>query len=78
MQMDRLITDLLSSAIMEMGQLHLDTQPIKLTALVEKVIHDYVPLAQRKEQVLHFRPQNEDIIEADEARMEQIVDNFGE
>lgn len=76
-RMNRLVTDLTDVSRLESGQLHLETQPIQLTEVINEVTASTRAQIQAKRQKLVVQvPQNLPAVWADRTRLGQILTNL--
>jgi len=75
-RMLKLIKQLLDTTAIESGKLQLKKQNIDLAKLTESVVEDQRGLAQRKDQTIHFNALSDSVINADESRMHEILENL--
>lgn len=74
--MKQLVSQLLESATIENGRLTLAVEPINFSQLVMQVCDNLQHMAQNKKQHLHLDLDADCMIEADKARMQQVVENL--
>lgn len=76
-QMNRIVEDLLDAARIVRGQITLNTEPIDLRPIVEQVVDAMRPLiAEREQQLSVDLPTMPLVVEADSARMQQVLMNI--
>jgi signal transduction histidine kinase len=76
-QMVRTVSDFLNSAKLESGQLVLNTAPTDISALAQKIIDEFRPIAKSKKvDIEGVFPKEKMIIDIDESKMEQVFANL--
>lgn len=71
-----IIDELLQSGSMEAGQIQLLVMRVSISSLVANIVAMNQPLAERKGQCINFSAQTEAIINGDEGKLSEIVDNL--
>lgn len=74
----QLVEDLLSISRIESGRMEFTMQPLDLKTLVEEVVEELRPNAQKKNLYLHFEPQKEPLplIKADKKKIHESISNI--
>ena len=75
-RMLRLIDDLLSTAALEDGSLELRRKLVDMGSLAEAALEDLRPRAERKRQTLTLSAEKDCLVDADEERLRQVMDNL--
>ena len=75
-RMHNLVNEILESATIESGTLVLNKKPLDMSQLAELVVMDNRLSAQQKEQQLIFLPSDGIIVNADEERLREAMDNL--
>lgn len=76
LNMVHIIDELLQSGSLEAGEVRLLLVKLNVAYLVSNVVSMNQPLADRKGQTIHFSPQMDLFIKADEGRMNEVIDNL--
>lgn len=76
LNMVRIIDELLQVGSMEAGKIHLLLIKVNASFLVSNVVSMNQPLAERKNQTLHFSYEKDLYVNADEGKLTEIVDNL--
>ncbi|WGQ11449.1 GAF domain-containing sensor histidine kinase [Pedobacter gandavensis] len=76
LNMVRIIDELLQVGSMEAGKIHLMLIKVNVSFLVSNVVSMNQPLAERKNQTLHFSYEKDLYVNADEGKLTEIVDNL--
>jgi two-component system sensor histidine kinase ResE len=78
LRMGRLVQDLLDLARMEAGHLEMHYGPVEMNALVMRVHRKFLALCREKglSLLVHFDPEQIDLANADEDRLEQVLTNL--
>ncbi|MEJ2882130.1 sensor histidine kinase [Pedobacter sp. GR22-6] len=74
--MVRIIDELLHSATAEAGKIRLLLVKLTISDIVANVITMNQPLAERKNQLIHFHSETSAQVKADEVKLSEIVDNL--
>lgn len=74
-RLDKMINALLDVSRLARGQLTVENQPLDLCALVERVVEEVQPVAERHT-VLCSLPEQHLIVQGDELRLEQVLQNL--
>jgi signal transduction histidine kinase len=75
-KMEKLIEHTLETAVIDSGKLKLDRTPVDLGELAGFVIRHCAPLAEKKNQSIVFKGGEGYIVDADNVRLEQVMDNI--
>ncbi|MFC2156174.1 sensor histidine kinase, partial [Acidobacteriota bacterium] len=75
-KMETLIERNLETAVIESGKQKLSEELLDLGELADFVVKTCKPLAEQKNQAIHFRSQEGCIVKGDSVRMEQVMDNL--
>ncbi|RBP87057.1 signal transduction histidine kinase [Cytobacillus firmus] len=75
-RMERLVGDLLDLSKLESDEYKLEKMPLPLGQLIEDAIEKYKPILREKNLDLQYRLDPEVIINGDEGRIEQIIQNI--
>lgn len=76
LNMVRIIDELLQVGSIEAGKIHLLLIRVNASFLVSNVVSMNLPLAERKNQTLHFSYEKDLYVNADEGKLTEIVDNL--
>lgn len=76
LNMVRIIDELLQVGSMEAGKIHLMLIKVNVSFLVSNVVSMNQPLAERKNQTLHFSYERDLYVNADEGKLTEIIDNL--
>lgn len=76
LNMVRIIDELLQVGSMESGKIHLLLIKVNVSFLVSNVVSMNQPLAERKEQTIHFDYEKDLYVNADEGKLTEIIDNL--
>ncbi|MBC8986936.1 GAF domain-containing sensor histidine kinase [Pedobacter sp. N36a] len=76
LNMVRIIDELLQVGSMEAGKIHLLLIKVNVSFLVSNVVSMNQPLAERKNQTLHFSYERDLYVNADEGKLTEIIDNL--
>ncbi|WEK17610.1 MAG: GAF domain-containing sensor histidine kinase [Candidatus Pedobacter colombiensis] len=76
LNMVSIIDELLQSGSMEAGEMRLLLIKLNVSYLVSNVVAMNQPLAERKGQTIHFTPEMDIYINADEGKLNEVVDNL--
>lgn len=76
LNMVRIIDELLQAGSVEAGKIHLLLIKVNASFLVSNVVSMNHPLAERKNQMLHFSYEKDIHVNADEGKLTEIVDNL--
>lgn len=76
LNMVSIIDELLQSGSMEAGEIRLLLIKLNISYLVSNVVAMNQPLAERKGQTIHFTPEMDIYINADEGKLNEVVDNL--
>lgn len=76
LNMVRIIDELLQVGSMEAGKVHLLLIKVNVSFLVSNVVSMNQPLAERKNQTIHFSFEKDLYVNADEGKLTEIVDNL--
>lgn len=76
LNMVRIIDELLQVGSMEAGKIHLMLIKVNVPFLVSNVVSMNQPLAERKNQTLHFSYEKDLYVNADEGKLTEIIDNL--
>jgi len=76
LNMVRIIDELLQVGSMEAGKIHLLLIKVNASFLVSNVVSMNQPLAERKNQTLHFSYEKDLYVNADEGKLTEIIDNL--
>ncbi|WP_316751248.1 GAF domain-containing sensor histidine kinase [Pedobacter gandavensis] len=76
LNMVRIIDELLQVGSMEAGKIHLMLIKVNVSFLVSNVVSMNQPLAERKNQTLHFSYEKDLYVNADEGKLTEIIDNL--
>ncbi|AOM78987.1 GAF domain-containing sensor histidine kinase [Pedobacter steynii] len=76
LNMVRIIDELLQVGSIEAGKIHLLLIRVNASFLVSNVVSMNLPLAERKNQTLHFSYEKDLYVSADEGKLTEIVDNL--
>ena len=76
LSMVRIIDELLEMGSIQSGKINLMLIKISLVDVVKNVITMTLPLAERKSQKIHFNATCDPIIQGDESKLNEIVDNL--
>lgn len=76
--MQHLVDDLLDTAVLEHGQVELHAQPVDAARVAESVVRVYKDRAAAKRQQLEFHTRDDTsyVVEADETRLTEALDNL--
>ncbi|MBT2691055.1 HAMP domain-containing protein [Bacillus sp. ISL-47] len=75
-RMERLVGDLLDLSKLESDEYKLEKMPLPLAQLIEDAIEKYKPFIQEKGLELHYDLDPDIIINGDEGRIEQVIQNI--
>ena len=75
-RMERLVGDLLDLSKLESDEYKLEKMPLPLAQLIEDAIEKYKPVLREKNVDLQYRLDPEVIINGDEGRIEQVIQNI--
>ncbi|WP_316822704.1 HAMP domain-containing sensor histidine kinase [Pedobacter gandavensis] len=76
LNMVRIIDELLQVGSLEAGKIHLLLIKVNVSFLVSNVVSMNHPLAERKQQTLHFSYEKDLYVNADEGKLTEIIDNL--
>lgn len=76
LNMVSIIDELLQSGSMDAGEIRLLLIKLNVSYLVSNVVAMNQPLAERKGQVIHFTPEMDIYINADEGKLNEVIDNL--
>lgn len=76
LNMVRIIDELLQVGSVEAGKIHLLLIKVNVSFLVSNVVSMNQPLAERKNQTLHFSYEKDLYVNADEGKLTEIIDNL--
>lgn len=76
LNMVRIIDELLQVGSIEAGKIHLMLIKVNVSFLVSNVVSMNQPLAERKNQTLHFSYEKDLYVNADEGKLTEIIDNL--
>lgn len=76
LNMVRIIDELLQVGSMESGKIHLLLIKVNVSFLVSNVVSMNQPLAERKDQMIHFSYEKDLYVNADEGKLTEIIDNL--
>lgn len=76
LNMIRIIDELLQSGSMEAGEMRLLLVKLNVSYLVSSIVAMNQPLAERKGQIIHFNAETDVLTNADEGKLNEIVDNL--
>lgn len=75
-RMERLVGDLLELSRLDSDEFHLEKMPLPLTQIIENSLQKYGPIMKNKNIDLHYRLNPDIIINGDEGRIEQVIQNI--
>ncbi|CAM3497364.1 ATP-binding protein [Aeromicrobium ponti] len=75
-RMERLVGDLLDLSKLESNEYKLEKMPLPLAQLIEDALEKYKPFIQEKGLELHYALDPDIIINGDEGRIEQVIQNI--
>lgn len=75
-KMLQLVIDLLDTSALELGRIELHKAIVNATLLVDSVVEQYLPHAEKKGQILTWNADSICLVEADSKRLRQVADNL--
>lgn len=75
-RMERIVGDLLDLSKLDSEDYRIDKMPLPLAQLIEDSLQKFIPIAKEKNLKLHYELDPEIIINGDEGRIEQVVQNI--
>lgn len=76
LNMVRIIDELLQVGTIESGKIHLMLIKVNASFLVSNVVSMNQPLAERKNQTIHFSYDKDIYVDADEGKLSEVIDNL--
>lgn len=75
-KMENLIKSTLENAVIDSGKLKLDKKMVDVAELAGLVVRHGIPLAEKKNQQIHFDSEEGCLVTGDHVRLEQVMDNL--